>query len=259
MLFNREYYNNLPIDNYNDLSINNYNESSINNNLSRKNYYRICYCLIQILIMIMLLLVGLVVFNYSPDNNINYKIHKVQIMSIPESNISNYEYFNISISTKYNLLNYGVYYLDNITSDCRPWEPNHLFSEQYDKGYIIPKKDIIDCSTDITPNIVPILPCFNRGILKNVEEYINKNYKFNYILSVPDYYHNYIFDNIHTFIQDKNLIQNEDIPIGFYKIVISNESNLLFSIYIKHNIDNCNKNFMDIGYFEKLPYFINLI
>jgi len=189
------------------------------------------------------------VFYYGPSykNNSNFNcLHKtIKINILNSYNLTTNE-FSLSIQEKTNLLNYGIYYLTDIKTLCISSinkKDELKFINGLDKSFMVPKYDISDCSSNVLANIQPQLSCFNRGIWKSVENYLRNNYKNNYIITAPEY-------NI-------NFIKNPNIPIGFYKIVLSKDYKILKSIYIKHTIDNCYKNWYDVSDYKKLPHFIS--
>ena len=117
---------------------------------------------------------------------------------------------------------------------------------------MIPKADIIDCSTNIRENIVAQYKNFNQGIWKKLEYIIRKKYLTYNILTVPQYnLSNYIIVNNQTIY----------IPVGFYKIIFNNNSELLYCIYLNHTNYSNTFNYQDFIKYNNsdiLPYFIKL-
>ena len=187
-----------------------------------------------------------------------YTFRKITINPIDNSELLQYKKFNISINIEQpNLLNYAIYYLTDTSErpTCKlALSKNIKVFREYDRGHIIPKNDIDDCSTNIKYNYVPQIPCFNRGIWRKLEEYIHNNFKKNFILTVPEY--KLVSSNIINYFGNINQLENH-VPIGFYKIVISPTNNLIYSIYLEHNQDNCYKNFENVGIYNKLPDFVS--
>jgi DNA/RNA endonuclease G (NUC1) len=241
------------------------NTSYTNLNIKYPKYNYIKYCknmLIKNIAGIAVILLFLV-FYFSPSyKNKIYSNSFVKINPIFNSYILKYNKFNISISKITNLINYGIYYLDNFESKCNvSLDDSILGIENFTIGYLIPKNNIKDCSINIQQNIIPQYLCFNK-IWKEFEDYIENNYKYNYIITAPQY-NNGISPYLTTksLLRSINFLSDSDysyliIPTGFYKIVISNNSKLIKSFFIKHNLENCNKNLLNIINYNIIPYFI---
>jgi DNA/RNA endonuclease G (NUC1) len=164
--------------------------------------------------------------------------------------IINYNYYTVSFNDSINSINYGIYKLGYNKSLCQSryiHNKIHYDIHIYDNGHMVPKADIIDCSTNVRENIVTQYSNFNRGIWKELEAYIRKYYINHIILTAPEYdLNNYI-------IIEDNIIY---IPTGFYKIIFNTNYDIVSSIYLKHTNENQK---LDINIFtnnNKLPYFI---
>lgn len=178
---------------------------------------------------------------------------KLNINKISNEKILQYEHYKISYNTSINQMNYCIYRLKITKTLCKsrciiPNKINFYPYTIFDNGHMVPKADIIDCSTNIIENIIPQYRNFNQGIWKYLEAFIHNKYLYYNILTIPEY-------DMNNFIILKNRIIH--IPIGFYKIVINNSSKIVYNIFLEHN-NNKTKNFTHYGDFTKIPYFIKI-
>lgn len=221
-------------------------------------YKQICMASIVIL-MVVVTVVSLIMFVIGLFDNRNVSL----ILDIHNEKIKDEQYFKISFNSTIRLPNYTLYNLNTKSDRC-----NTRFKEDkelgtlgekdiykdlgYDKGHLVPAVDVFDsCSTFTMANVVPQIPCFNRGIWKNLEEYIRENYMGNQIITVPEY-------NLNKFVINKNNVKIY-VPSGFYKIIYKPGNNkIIYKIYLEHTSNVCGRDFDKVGNFEKLPYFIKL-
>lgn len=147
----------------------------------------------------------------------------------------------VSFNLENRFANYSLYYLETRVkrAKCRFFSdelPTHEHAEfkkfKMDRGHLTPAIDVQNSkSTFHMANIAPQYPSFNRGIWKNVEEYVRKNFMFHHVLTVVDF-------------------QNHFVPTGFYKIIIDRD--VVWSLYLEHEEKMGSKCFKQVGK-QKLP------
>lgn len=185
-----------------------------------------------------------------------------EIMKIPDEKFKQLEYYKISFNKTLVLPNYTLYLFNILVHRC----PSNKFHQDLelqsrthdsftntgmDRGHLVPAADVNDsCSTFNMANVAPNIPCFNQRIWNNLEKYVRNNFMNKNILTAPEYdYSKFIIDN-----HGEKLY----VPIGLYKVIFDDKTNnkILYSIYLSHTNENCDKDFNDVGDFTKLPYFI---
>jgi len=198
------------------------------------------------------------IITYKSNNESNFL---VLVKSIDGEIMQNYgsNAYWISFNKTLRMANYAMYNLETTNSNrCsktlkQDIKLNSLHTNDYkysnlDRGHLVPSKDVENsCDTFVMSNIVPQLPCFNRGIWKKVEDYIRYYYEDFDILTVPEYDYKYYHINNGVKLY---------IPTGFYKIAMDSNS-VVCSIYLKHNFETCGKNIEDVAIFGKLPYMLD--
>jgi DNA/RNA endonuclease G (NUC1) len=182
---------------------------------------------------------GNIINKYPSEKNFKYAINfNTSIMQ------ANYIYYIVkSGNNRCKTCNYfrnDPYGIDKLTN------ADYKYTN-YDKGHIVPNSEYGNI-TFIISNVVPMVPRFNRGIWKNMEEYIRTIYKNKLVVKGCDYlYDDYIISNLGNKLY---------IPVGCYYIVFDINDLPDISTQIMGNV-------LDYGYYlnkhdsvkeKNLPY-----
>lgn len=190
----------------------------------------------------------------------NYCVSKFPDFYIDNEKVKEYDEFKVSFDSVLRRPYYTIYKLETTSVRCKTkffadpelntFDESVISSGKYDKGHLVPAIDISDsCETFTMANVAPQVACYNRGIWNTIEKYIRSNYIGMYVLTAAEYN-----VNAYDVINDVKLY----VPIGFYKVVMNKEK-IVWSIYLRHDTGLCYNKFTDVGDFDKLPDFIQLI